>query len=85
MQHQECEDKLHCEHMVPPDANSFEEGDRLVTVKEIHQKIPVGTSGEVTVVRKDINYIEITWNIPEWPFIRITKGTPTNGYEKVAL
>lgn len=67
----------------PPVAAMFKEGDMLVAVKEIHPKVPKGTIGEVLVVVEDINEIHIQWNVLDWPFIKVTKGSPTNGYEKL--
>lgn len=69
--------------MPPPDARQFKEGDRLVAVKPQSPKIPEGTYGEVLVVLPDTNEIHIQWNIKEWPYVKVTKGSPTNGYEKI--
>lgn len=80
--HEKCKDKLHCSHMPPPDSRSFAVGDRLVSVKELHPKIPVGTEGEIIAVEVDINQLTIRW--ASEPGGRITCGSPTNGYEKVA-
>jgi hypothetical protein len=67
----------------PPLASEFAEGMRVLAVKEIHPKVPQGTFGEITSVREDINEIAITWNLQEWPFIKITTGSPTLGIKVV--
>jgi hypothetical protein len=66
--------------MAYPTADHFVEGLVVIAVKEIHPKIPVDTFGRVILSEWDTNMIHIEWNIPTWPYVRVTHGTPTDGY-----
>lgn len=67
----------------PPVASDFRVGEMLITVKDISPRIPAGTRGIVNEVDNEVGLITIEWSIPGWPFVKITTGTPTNGYKKV--
>lgn len=63
----------------PPMASEFFVGQQVVAHKEISPKIPKGTRGYVEDIQAETNLLTINWNIPTWPYIKITVGSPTLG------